>query len=67
MVRAIDDAEAADELNPLIADGLRALAVRLPVDEAVALIDDAENVLGDVGGVIDDIGGVVDQLGDLIP
>jgi translation elongation factor EF-1beta len=67
VVRAIDDAEAANELNPVVADGLRALAVRLPVDEAVALIDDAENVLGDVGGVIDDIGGAVDQLGDLVP
>jgi hypothetical protein len=45
VVRAIDDAEAADALSPLVADGLRAVAERLPVDEAVALIDDAQELL----------------------
>jgi hypothetical protein len=67
VIRAIDDAEAADELNPVIADGLRALAARLPVDEAVSLIAGAQSVFEDAGGVIDDIGGVIDQLEGLIP
>ncbi len=67
VVRAIDDAEAADELSPLIADGLRALAVRLPVDEAVGLLAGAQTVFDDAGGVLDDLGGVLDQLEGLIP
>jgi hypothetical protein len=67
VIRAIGDAEAAGELNPVIADGLRALAERLPVDEAVGLIDDAQGLLADAGGVFDDIGGVIDQIEGLIP
>lgn len=60
VMRAIDDAEAADAVSPLVADGLRAVAERLPVDEAVALIDGSSSVFDDAAGVIDD-------LGDLIP
>jgi hypothetical protein len=67
VMRAIDDAEAAGELNPVIADGLRALAARLPVDEAVGLIDDAQRVFEGAGGVLDDIGGVIDEVEGLIP
>jgi hypothetical protein len=67
VVRAIDDAVAADALNPLVADGLRALAERLPVDEAVNLVDDAGSVIDDAGGLFDDLGGLLDQAGGLIP
>jgi len=67
VLRAIDDAVAADALSPLIAEGLRPLAERLPVDEAVALIDDAGSFFDDAGGVIDDLGGLLDQAGDLLP
>jgi hypothetical protein len=67
IVRAIDDAVAADALNPLVADGLRAVATRLPVDEAIALIDDASALFGDADGVLDDLGGLLDQAGGLLP
>ena len=55
--RGIDDAEAAGALNPLIATGLRAIAARLPVDEAVALIEDGSKLFGG--------GDLLDQLGNL--
>ena len=54
--RAIDDAEAAGALNPLIASGLRGLVARLPVDEALALIDDAGALFSGAGGLLDQLG-----------
>ncbi len=64
VVRAIDDAEAAGAISSLVADGMRAVATRLPVDEAIALIGDAQGALGDAGGLLDD---VLDQAEDLLP
>ncbi len=55
VVRGIDDAEAAGALDPLIAAGLRAVAVRLPVDEAVALIEDGSELFDGAGGIVDEI------------
>jgi hypothetical protein len=54
--RGIDDAEAAGALNPLVATGLRALAARLPVDEAVALIEDGRRLFGGGGGLLGQLG-----------
>jgi hypothetical protein len=54
--RGIDDAEAAGALNPLVATGLRAIAARLPVDEAVALIEDGSELFGGAGGLLDQLG-----------
>ena len=44
LVRAIDDAEEAGALSPLVAGPLREVARRLPVDEAIGLIEDAREV-----------------------
>ena len=54
--RGIDDAEAAGALNPLVATGLRAIAARLPVDEAVALIEDGRQLFDGAGGLLDRLG-----------
>jgi len=59
VMRAIDDAERADALAPLVADGLRVVAARLPVDEGIALIEDATELFDGAGGVIDEIGGLL--------
>ena len=59
VMRAIDDAERADALAPLVADGLRVVAARLPVDEGIALIEDASELFDGAGGVIDEIGGLL--------
>jgi hypothetical protein len=67
VVRAIDDAEHAGALDPLAATGLRAVASRLPVDEAIALIEDASSLFGDAGGVLDDLGGLLEGAGELVP
>lgn len=52
--RAIDDAEAAGALSPIVATPLRELAARVPVDEAVTLIETATDLFGDI-----DIGSVL--------
>lgn len=39
LVRAVDDAERADALNPTVADLLRGVARRIPVVELLELID----------------------------
>ena len=75
VVRAIDDAEDAGALSPLIAIPLREAAKRLPVDEAIRLIYDArpifENVQGLLGGLRGLLGGpdglLPDGLEQLIP
>ena len=59
VARAIDDAERAGALDPLVAGGLRTIAARLPVQEAIDLIEDARGVfeqgqdfLGDLGALL---------------
>jgi hypothetical protein len=59
VLRAIDDAERADALDPLVAEGLRLVAARLPVDEGIALIEDATELFDGAGGVLDDLGGLL--------
>ena len=58
--RAIDDAENADAINPLVATGLRAAVRVLPMDQLIPLVQDASGLLD--GSALDGIGGVVDGL-----
>ena len=67
LVRGVDDAEDAGAVSPLVADGLRAVATRVPVDEAIGLIEDGGAIFGDAGGVLDDLGGLLDQAQGLLP
>lgn len=59
VLRGIDDAEAAGALSPIVADGLRLAAARLPVDEAIALIEDGSELFEDTAGLIDRLGGLL--------
>ena len=67
LARAIDDAENAGALSPIVADGLRALAQRVPVDEAIGLIRDGSAVFSDAQGLIGRLGGLLDSVGGVIP
>jgi hypothetical protein len=58
LLRAVDDAEEAGALSPLLALPLRETVQRIPLDQAIELINDAESFLGDVDsflGPADDI------------
>lgn len=45
LLRAVDDAEGAGALNPLIAAPLRATLRDIPLDRAIELLNDAETLL----------------------
>lgn len=64
LVRAIDDAEAAGAVDATVAGGLRAVASRLPVDEAIAAISEGGEFLSDAEGLL---GGLLDRASDAIP
>ncbi len=66
VVRAIDDAEQAGALNPIVADGLRLVGARIPVDEGIALIEDASGLFEDAEGFVGGLGGDGEVL-DLLP
>lgn len=66
LVRAVDDAEAADALSPVVAVPLRALFSRIPVEEAIALIEDARAVFEDVEGLLGRGRGALDDAEGLL-
>jgi hypothetical protein len=52
LVRAVDDAEEAGALSPLIAGPLRETVQRIPLSQAIEFINDAESFLGNVNGFL---------------
>ncbi|HET9154390.1 MAG TPA: hypothetical protein VFN85_09775 [Solirubrobacterales bacterium] len=52
LVRAVDDAEEAGALSPLIAAPLRGTVQRIPLAQAIEFINDAESFLGNVNGFL---------------
>jgi hypothetical protein len=46
LLRAVDDAERAGALSPLVADPLRATLRQIPLEQAIELINDASSILG---------------------
>jgi len=71
LLRAVDDAEEAGALSPVVAVPLRAVFERIPVEEAIALIEDARAIFEDVRGLLGREAGFLDDPGgllrDLIP
>jgi len=52
LVRAIDDAEEAGALSPLIAGPLRETVQRIPLKQAIEFINDAESFLGNANSFL---------------
>lgn len=48
LLRAVDDAENAGALSPLLGGPLRATLRRIPIDQAIELINDASSLLGNL-------------------
>jgi hypothetical protein len=66
--RAVDDAERAGELDPLVAEGLRALIAQIPLNDAIKLINDAEQVFSNAQGLIQGFGALLpDALKQQLP
>ncbi|MDX6604457.1 MAG: hypothetical protein QOF23_966 [Solirubrobacterales bacterium] len=52
LVRAVDDAENAGALSPLLAAPLRAALQRIPLDQAIEIVKDAKSLLGNAEGFL---------------
>ena len=61
LVRAVDDAERAGALNPLIAAPLRAALRRIPIDQAIELVNDARSLLDNLQTFLGPAGGLIEQ------
>lgn len=61
LLRAVNDAEEAGALSPLLATPLRATLQRIPLKEAIELIQDAKSLLGNVQGFLGPASGLIEQ------
>jgi hypothetical protein len=61
LLRAVDDAEEAGALSPLIAAPLRQVLQRIPLDQAIEIINDAQGFLGNVEGFLGPAQGLLEQ------
>jgi hypothetical protein len=52
LLRAVDDAEEAGALNPILAAPLRETLRSIPLDQAIELINNAESLLNNVEGFL---------------
>lgn len=64
LVRAVNDAEEAGALSPILAGPLRETVQRIPLEQAIELINDAESLLGNVNGFL---GPAQDLLEEFLP
>jgi hypothetical protein len=62
LIRAVDDAEEAGALSPLLAVPLRQALQRIPLEEAIALINDARSLLGNIQGFLGPAGNLLEEL-----
>jgi hypothetical protein len=71
LLRAVDDAEDAGALSPLLAGPARAMLRSVPLDQAIDLINNADSLLGGseglLGGAEGLVGGAEELLEELLP
>jgi hypothetical protein len=61
LLRAVDDAEEAGALNPLLAVPLREALKSIPLDQAIELINNAESLLDNVQSFLGPAQGLLEQ------
>lgn len=62
LLRAVDDAERAGAISPLVAGPLRATLRQIPVDEAIELIQNARSLLDNLQTFLGPAEGFLEQL-----
>lgn len=62
LLRAVDDAEEAGALSPLLGVPLRETLQRIPLDQAIEIIADARNLLGNVENFLGPAGDIIEEL-----
>ena len=61
LLRAVDDAERAGALSPLLAGPLRATLRQIPLDQAIELIEDARSLLDNLQSFLGPAGGLIEE------
>lgn len=61
LVRAVDDAEEAGALSPLIAVPLRQTVQSIPLEQAIEFLNDAESFLGNAESFLGPAQGIIEQ------
>jgi hypothetical protein len=61
LLRAIDDAERAGALSPLLGAPLRSTVRQIPIDQAIELIQNAQSLLGNLESFLGPAGGLIEQ------
>ncbi len=62
LVRAVNDAEKAGALSPLLAGPLRTTVEQIPLDQAIELVRDARSALGGLQTFLGPAGGFLEEL-----
>jgi hypothetical protein len=61
LLRAVDDAERAGALSPLLAGPLRATLRQIPLDQAIELINNARSLLDNLQSFLGPAGGLLEE------
>lgn len=61
LLRAVDDAERAGALNPILAAPLRATLRQIPIDQAIELIQNARSLLDNLQNFLGPVGGIIEE------
>lgn len=61
LVRAVDDAEEAGALPPLLAGPLRSAVQSIPLDQAIEIVNNAEDFLGNAESFLGPAQGLLEQ------
>jgi len=62
LLRAVDDAEEAGALSPILAAPLRATLRNIPLEEAIEIIQNAKQLLSNIEGFLGPASGLIEQL-----
>ena len=61
LLRAVNDAEEAGALSPLLAVPVRETLQRIPLDQAIEIINDAQGFLGEAENFLGPAQGIIEQ------
>ncbi|HVD86642.1 MAG TPA: hypothetical protein VNB59_04465 [Solirubrobacterales bacterium] len=62
LLRAVDDAEEAGALSPLLAAPLRETLQRIPLEQAIEIVNNAQSLLGNVNSFLGPAGQLLEEL-----